>query len=145
MTGDSVVEVSVHIAAQPETVFPYFTDPVRYVQWMGSEAGLEPAPGGCYRVLMRDGVEASGEFVEIDPPRRLVFTWGWTHDLAVPPGTTRVVVTLYPEDGGTRVVLRHYGLPDDGQRAHHRKGWELYLGRLGRRIRGSDPGPDPNT
>jgi len=91
------------------------------------------------------GVEASGEFVEIDPPHRLVFTWGWTHDLAVPPGTTSVVVTLYPEDGGTRLVLRHHGLPDDGQRAHHRKGWELYLGRLGQRIRGSDPGPDPST
>jgi uncharacterized protein YndB with AHSA1/START domain len=76
MTGDSVVEVSVHIAAQPETVFPYFTDPGRYVQWMGADARLEPAPGGCYRVLMRDGVEASGEFVEVDPPHRLVFTWG---------------------------------------------------------------------
>src|SRR6266487_3206038 len=97
MTGDSAVEVSVHIAAQPETVFPYFTDPGRYVQWMGTGARLEPVPGGCYRVLMRDGVEASGEFVEVDPPRRLVFTWGWTHDPAVPPGATRVVVTLEPE------------------------------------------------
>jgi hypothetical protein len=96
---------------------------------------------------MRDGVEASGEFVEVDPPRRLVFTWGWSHDPAVPPGATRVVVTLEPENGGTRVVLRHHGLPDDGQRAHHRKGWELYLGRLGQRIRGqrSRPGPQHLT
>ena len=145
MTGDSVVEISVHIAALPETVFGYFTDPGRYVQWMGTDARLEPVPGGCYRVLMRNGVEASGEFVEVDPPRRLVFTWGWTHDPAVPPGATRVIVTLEPENGGTRVVLRHHGLPDDGQRAHHRKGWELYLGRLGQRIRGSDPCPDPST
>ena len=86
MSGDRAVEVSVHIAAQPETVFPYFTDPGRYVQWMGAGAALEPVPGGCYRILMRDGVEAAGEFVEIDPPHRLVFTWGWTHDPAVPPG-----------------------------------------------------------
>jgi uncharacterized protein YndB with AHSA1/START domain/GNAT superfamily N-acetyltransferase len=83
------------VAAQPETVFPYFTDPGRYVEWMGSGATLEPVPGGSYRVLMRDSVEPVGEFVEIDPPHRLVFTWGWTHDRAVPPGTTRVVVTLY--------------------------------------------------
>ena len=145
MNADRAVEVSVHIAAEPETVFPYFTDPVRYVQWMGRDATLEPVPGGTYRVLMKDGVEASGEFVEIDPPHRLVFTWGWTHDHAVPPGTTRVVITLQAENGGTRVVLRHHDLPDDGQRAHHREGWELYLGRLGQRIRGSDPGPDPNT
>ena len=145
MTDDSVVEVSMHVAAQPETVFGYFTDPARYVQWMGSGATLEPVPGGSYRVFMREGIEAVGEFVEIDPPHRLVFTWGWTNDSAVPPGTTRVVVTLRPEDGGTRVVLRHHGLPDDGQREHHRQGWELYLGRLDARIRGADPGPDPNT
>ena len=107
MTDEHVVEVRVHVAAQPETVFRYFTDPARYVQWMGSDATLEPVPGGPYRVRMRGGVEAAGEFVEVDPPSRLVFTWGWTHDHAVPPGTTRVVITLHPENGGTRVVLQH--------------------------------------
>jgi len=145
VTDDDVVEVSVHIAAEPETVFPYFTDPGRYVQWMGQGATLHPVPGGSYRVFMRDGVEAVGEFLEIDPPNRLVFTWGWTNDPAVPPGTTRVVVTLEAEDGGTRVILRHHDLPDDGQRSHHRKGWEVYLGRLSLRARGADPGPDPNA
>jgi uncharacterized protein YndB with AHSA1/START domain len=145
MTDDGVIEVSLHVAAQPEIVFPYFTDPARYVQWMGNDATLEPVPGGSYRVRMRDGVEAAGEFVEVDPPRRVVFTWGWTRDNAVPPGTTRVVITLQAENGGTRVVLRHYNLPDEGQRDHHRKGWEIYLGRLGLRIRGEDPGPDMNA
>jgi hypothetical protein len=43
------------------------------------------------------------------------------------------------------VVLRHHGLPDDGQRDHHRAGWEFYLDRLHIRIHGDDPGPDPNT
>ncbi|HEY6278841.1 MAG TPA: SRPBCC domain-containing protein [Streptosporangiaceae bacterium] len=145
MSDDEVVEVSVHIAAPPETVFGYFTDPGRYVQWMGAGATLEPVAGGCYRILMRGGVEAAGEFVEIDPPHRLVFTWGWTNDRAVPPGATRVVITLRAERGGTRVVLRHYGLPDDGQRDHHRGGWEFYLDRLCVRIQGGDPGPDPNA
>jgi uncharacterized protein YndB with AHSA1/START domain len=145
MADDDVVEVSVYIAAQPETVFPYFTDPGRYVQWMGRDATLQPVPGGSYRIFMQDGVEAIGEFVEIDPPRRLVFTWGWTHDPAVPPGTTRVVITLHTEQEGTRVVLRHHDLPDDGQRDHHGKGWELYLTRLALIIAGGDPGPDPNA
>jgi uncharacterized protein YndB with AHSA1/START domain len=145
VADDDVVEVSVYIAARPETVFPYFTDPGRYVQWMGRDAMLQPVPGGTYHVVMQDGVEAAGEFVEIDPPHRVVFTWGWTHDPAVPPGTTRVVVTLHAEQDGTRVVLRHHDLPDDGQRDHHRKGWELYLSRLQLRGRGGDPGPDPNT
>ena len=145
MADNDVVEVSVYIAADPETVFPYFTDPGRYGQWMGRDATLDPVPGGSYRVYMQEGVEAVGEFLEIDPPHRLVFTWGWTNDPAVPPGTTHVVVTLQPEEGGTRVTLRHHDLPDDGQREHHRKGWELYLGRLGLRAQGGDPGPDPNA
>jgi uncharacterized protein YndB with AHSA1/START domain len=145
MTDPGVLEVSVHIAAKPETVFPYFTDSARYVQWMGSIATVEPVPGGAYRVSMRDGVEVVGEFLEIDPPRRLVFTWGWTHDQAVAPGTTRVVVTLEEEAGGTRVVLRHHDLPDDEQRDHHGKGWQMYLDRLSVRVSGGDPGPDPNA
>jgi uncharacterized protein YndB with AHSA1/START domain len=145
MTHPGPLEVSVHIAAPPETVFTFFTDPVRYAQWMGSHATLQPVPGGTYRVDMRDGVQAAGEFVEVDPPHRLVFTWGWTHDRAVAPGSTRVVVTLVEEDGGTRVVLHHYDLPDDGQREHHGKGWELYLARLGVKATGGDPGPDPNA
>ncbi len=143
-TASDGVEVSVHIAARRETVFPYFTDPERYVEWMGSSATLEAVAGGVYRVGMRDGVEAVGEFLEVDFPNRVVFTWGWTDQFAVAPGSTRVVVTLAEEDGGTRVVLRHHGLPDDEQRAHHRGGWEAYLGRLAVRAGGGDPGPDPN-
>ena len=145
MTELGVLEVSVHIAAQPETVFPYFTDPSRYTQWMGTQAVLVPIPGGTYRVSLRDGVEVSGTFVEVDPPHRLVFTWGWSHDHAVAPGSTTVVVTLEPEDGGTRVILSHYDLPDDEQRDHHSKGWEMYLERLGLVMLGRDPGPDPNV
>jgi uncharacterized protein YndB with AHSA1/START domain len=145
MTEPEVVEVSVHIAAKPETVFPYFTEPSRYLQWMGREATLEPTPGGIYHVHMRDGVEVSGQFLEIDPPHRLVFTWGWTHDQTVLPGTTRVVVTLDEEDGGTRVILRHHDLPSSEQRDHHRAGWQSYLARLDIIVTGGDPGPDPNA
>jgi uncharacterized protein YndB with AHSA1/START domain len=144
MTEAEVLEVSVHIAAQPETVFPYFVDPARYRQWMGTAVDLDAVPGGIYRVGMRDGIEAVGEFVEVDPPRRLVFTWGWTGRFEVPPGSTRVEVTLTAEDGGTRVLLRHSGLLTDDDRRQHRTGWETYLGRLAVRAAGGDPGPDPN-
>ena len=145
MTEPDVLEVTVHIDASPETVFPYFTDPDRYVEWMGARATLDPVPGGSYHVHVRDGIEAAGEFVDVDPPKRIVFTWGWTAHQTVPPGSTQVVVTLEEEDGGTRVVLRHYGLPSDAQWAHHRTGWQMYLGRLGIRAAGGDPGPDPNS
>jgi uncharacterized protein YndB with AHSA1/START domain len=145
MTEPEILEVSVHIDAEPETVFPYFTDPAKYVQWMGTSVDLRPEPGGRYHVRMRDGVETAGEFVEVDPPRRLVFTWGWTAMADVPPGSTRVVVTLEPEAGGTRVVLRHHDLPDEQQRSHHGLGWTQYLGRLALVHEGQDPGPDPNA
>lgn len=145
MTEPTTLEVSLHIAARPETVFPYFTDPTRYVQWMGTEADLDAVPGGAYHVRMRAGLEVSGEFLEVDPPRRIIFTWGWVQDPAVPPGSTRVVVTFEPEGLGTRVVLQHHGLPDDAQRQHHSDGWEVYLARLELRLAGGDPGPDPNA
>ena len=61
------------------------------------------------------------------------------------PGTTRVVVTLEEEDGGTRLVLRHHDLPTPEQHDHHRRGWELHLDRLRTRIHSGDPGPDPNA
>ena len=139
-----MLEVSVHIEATPDTVFQYFTDPTKYVQWMGTGARITSTPGGEYRVRMRDGVETSGEFVEIDPPKRVVFTWGWKHDAAVPPGSTRVEVSLEPDGTGTRVVLRHHNLPSAEQIEHHRQGWELYLNRLALRATGTDPGRDPN-
>ena len=43
------------------------------------------------------------------------------------------------------IVLRHYDLPPDEQRDHHRSGWSLYLERLALCVAGGDPGPDPNT
>jgi uncharacterized protein YndB with AHSA1/START domain len=159
MTG--TVEVSVHVAAAPETVFPYFTDPVRYVQWMGSEAALDPRPGGVYQVSMRDGFRAAGTFGAVDPPRQVVFTWGFanheaaSHTLhqrgeatsgsAMPAGSTRVTVTLEPEDGGTRLTLRHEDLPSAELAEGHQIAWETYLPRLVTRITGGDPGPDPHS
>ena len=144
MTAGVVLEVSVHIAAAPETVFLYFTDPERYVQWMGDHADLDAVPGGTYQVRMGNGVRAIGVFEQVDVPHRLVFTWGWAGDEVVPPGSTRVVVTLAAEGGGTRVVLQHHGLPDVPSRDQHRSGWEAYLDRLAVRATGGDPGPDPN-
>jgi uncharacterized protein YndB with AHSA1/START domain len=161
MTGADAVEVSVHVAATPENVFPYFTDPARHVQWMGNEATLKPAPGGTYRVYMPDGMRVAGTFLEIDAPHRLAFTWGFTDAEAaartkhertepsngnpMPAGSTRVTVTLDATDGGTRVTLRHDDLPNSELREGHRIAWGTYLPRLAIRAAGGDPGPDPHS
>jgi uncharacterized protein YndB with AHSA1/START domain len=159
MSDVPAVEVEVRIAAAPGTVFPYFTDPGRYVQWMGRAAELEPVPGGTYRVQMGDGFAAEGTFTEVVPPHRVAFSWGWAagaqehvldeqaaaHDGGLPAGSTRVVVALGADGGGTHLVLRHYDLPTGELREAHRVAWESYLSRLVIRASGGDPGPDPHN
>jgi uncharacterized protein YndB with AHSA1/START domain len=140
--ADSVVR-EVHIDASPETVFDFFTDPEKMTRWKGRSAELDPSPGGVYRVTINDVASASGTYVEVDRPRRVVFTWGWEGGHPVAPGSSTVAVTLTPDGDGTLVRLEHSGLPDD-QRAAHAEGWEHYVARLAVAAAGGDAGPDPN-
>jgi uncharacterized protein YndB with AHSA1/START domain len=65
------------IAARPETIFEFFVDPQKIVRWKGRLASLDPRPGGGFLVDFNGDDIAAGEYVEIDPPNRVVFTWGW--------------------------------------------------------------------
>src|SRR5947209_5025156 len=56
----SVVEHEIRITARPETVFGYFTDPARLVQWMGADATLDPRPGGVFRMVFQPTPEVAG-------------------------------------------------------------------------------------
>ena len=168
MTEIAPVEVTVRVPAVPPEVFSYFTDPARYVQWMGSEADLEPVPGGVYRVRMADGFSAAGRFLAVEPPHLVVFSWGFADDeaasrtkggeaggepggagasaSAMPAGSTRVTVTLAGAgDGGTLLTLRHESLPSSELREGHDVAWNTYLPRLAVRAAGGDPGPDPHA
>jgi uncharacterized protein YndB with AHSA1/START domain len=166
----SVVEHELRVAARPETVFAFFTDPAKMVQWMGAEATLDPRPGGICRIAFQPtqaqvefvgtdllgervqgsepvGAEAaavmSGRYVEVDPYRRIELTLGWEQELlAVPPESTVVEVSFIPDGGGTIVRFAHRQIPP-GALAYHRAGWEHYLGRLAIAASGGDPGPDP--
>jgi uncharacterized protein YndB with AHSA1/START domain len=104
----TVVEREIRIAARPETVFEFFVDPEKMVQWKGRTAELDPRPGGVYRVEINEQAIARGEYVEIEAPSRVVFTWGWegqeSGEHAVPPGSSRVEIELTPVGDG-----RSYG------------------------------------
>ena len=143
-TGE-VVEREVRIEAPPETVFSFFTDPQQMTKWKGQSATLDPRPGGIYRVDMNGENIARGEYVEVVPYSRVVFTWGWEgDDSPLPPGASTVEVSLTPDGDGTIVRLRHLGLSPE-QRQAHAEGWELYLPRLPLAAIGQDPGPLPSV
>jgi uncharacterized protein YndB with AHSA1/START domain len=138
----SVLQHEVRIDASPETVFHFFTDPARIVEWKGRSATLDPRPGGVYRVEIRDGQVVVGQYVEITPPSRVVFTWGWEDSPSLPPGTSTVEIDLVPDGPGTIVRLTHRDLPDSLRDAHV-LGWNHYLPRLAQAAGGQAPGPDP--
>jgi uncharacterized protein YndB with AHSA1/START domain len=130
------------IDARPETIFPFLTDPTMHLRWMGTEAELDPRPGGAYRVVVGGDHPGVGEFVEVVPNQRVVFTFGWdVPDHPIPAGSTTVTITLVPEGDKTRVQLVHSDLRSDAH-GDHSTGWNHFLGRLAVAATGGDPGPD---
>jgi len=137
------VERELTIAAQTETVWKLLVDPAEQSKWWGTPLDFEARPGGPFRVEVIPGHIASGEFVELDAPRRLVYTWGWEGQDAVPPGSSTIVIELHVDGDGTNLTFVHSGLPSDESSASHAHGWDNYLGRLATAARGEDPGRDP--
>ena len=130
------------IDATPETIWPFLVDPARHVEWMGTVADIDPRPGGVYRVLVQGIHPSAGEYVEVVPNEKVVFTFGWEEEgNPIKPGSTTVEISLHPEGDKTLVRLAHRGLPDDAVRDHS-GGWDTYLGRLAVATTGGDAGPD---
>src|SRR6476661_7312988 len=140
---EGLVEHEVRVAASADHVFAYFTDPAKMVRWMGTEATLDPRPGGVCRINPSGHEAMLGEYVEVDPPRRIVFTWGWESAIfATPPQSSLVEVSLRPDRDGTIVQLVHRRLHPHAV-AVHRAGWNHYLPRLALVATGADAGVDP--
>ena len=117
------------IDASPDKVFPYLVEPKLLTTWIGEESWNEPRPGGLFRLKFPQSI-VRGEFVDVDPPRRVVYTWGREEGDSMPVGSTTVSFELEPENGGTRVRLRHAGLPSADEVAQHTMGWDLFLPEL---------------
>ena len=139
----TVVERSLEIAAAPETIWQLLTDPKEIVRWMGQRATFDVRPGGQYRLDVVPGHVASGKFVEIDRPRKLVYTFGWEGSEGVPPGSTTVIFELVPQGRKTLLRFTHRDLPTASAAASHTEGWDHYFGRLSTVLSGGNPGVDP--
>ena len=139
MTDQFTTEVD--LPAPPEEVFRHLTDPAAMIRWMGQHAVLKPVPGGAFEIDV-NGVPVRGQYLEIDPPRRVLVSWGVAGSAGMPPGATTVEFTLTPTPAGTLLRLVHRGLSEDEAPAHA-TGWQHFLDRLTRATARQDPGPDP--
>ncbi len=131
------------IKAPREKVYHAWIDPDTRRKWWcatpehcSSVCEIDPKVGGNYRINMEKGGEeyvTVGEFVELDPPKKLVFTWSWEKP---PTGVQGSVVTVElfeaQADGNaaTELVLTHEKLMDPQNRDAHSGGWAGCLAAL---------------
>lgn len=137
---DEPLTANVYIDAPPQHVFEFLTRPEAIVTWMGERAQLDPTAGGRFEVDIK-GAKVRGQFVHLDPPHRLLISWGYAGSDRCPPGASTVEIRLAAEGVGTRVVIHHRDLPS-AEHPGHALGWNHYLARLQIAVAG-DPGPDP--
>ncbi len=127
MTPDVVVTTT--IEASPHEVFPYLVQPELLVRWLGTWIDVDPQPGGVFAVDMGD-TSLRGTYVVVEPPNRVVFTWGIPGSDDLPAGSTTVEIVLRPEGDATVVELTHRDLPAE-RHDEHLQGWTNLLGVLG--------------
>lgn len=128
MNQPDTLTATIRIAAAPAEVFPYLVEPQLLVQWIGAWADLNPVPGGVF-ALDFEGTPVRGTYVSVEPPDRVVFTWGVPGNDALPPGSSTVEILLTADGDETVVELLHYGLPAD-QLSQHAAGWTACLATL---------------
>ena len=128
------------VRARPSIVFEAMTTAEGISHWWGPDAGepvlkaeSDPRPGGRYCVRFRtsDGLEheASGEFLEVTPPARIVMSWRWTFGGA-DAGLSRVEIALRAVSEGTEVTFTHAQLQDEESARSHEWGWNGALDKL---------------
>jgi len=135
--ADAIVS-EVYIAAPPDRVFQALVDPEQVLKWWGqagiyrsTEFDADVRTGGKWHSagVGPDGgrFEVTGEFLEVDPPRLLSYTWiaSWTGDVK-----TTVRWELAPKNQGTLVTIRHSGLAAHPEVAQSYRGWPRMLGWL---------------
>ena len=123
---DHSLERTVLVRAPRATVFRYFTDPERWMAWWGKGSTIDPRPGGRALICYPGGIEAAGEVLEIEPPRRFRFTYGFVSGQPIAPGSSRVTIDLAEHAVGTRLSLRHE-FAEAEVRDHHVQGWRYQL------------------
>jgi uncharacterized protein YndB with AHSA1/START domain len=117
---------AITIGAPQDLVFRYFTTNDRWAAWWGPGSTIDARSGGRVYIRHPNGIEAGGEVLEVAPPERIVFTYGFASGDPIPIGASRVSIRLERALGGTRVLLRH-DFAESAVRDHHVQGWRYQL------------------
>jgi uncharacterized protein YndB with AHSA1/START domain len=144
------IELQRRFRASPDRVFRAWTDPAALREWwcppgwIAGDIEIDLRAGGSYRIEMHrigggERIAVRGEFLELIPPRRLVYTWRWEAAFAE-MAPTLVTVEIDGSPDGTLLTLRHDDFADPGIREQHRTGWIAACNRLDRLV---TPIPEP--
>ena len=129
MAFDQSAVIVAHLPAPPDRVFAALTDAAALQQWywpasMSPTAFSDPVVGGRFGIDAA-GAGFAGEYVEIDPPRRIVQSWRWQGD----DRDSRVTISVAPADDGTDLTVVHDQVDADTAEMY-RAGWQSCLDRL---------------
>ena len=128
------------INAPRASVYAAWTDPAQLKEWWGPETVrtrnfvADVRVGGKYRwdLINQEDEEMSvfGEYRELVPEKKIVFTWKWDDDDVWENRNSVVTVELFDAAGGTELHLRHEQLPSTESRDRHNEGWNSVLDQL---------------
>ena len=134
------LEIKRLIKASRDQVYAAWTDPAQLKQWFGPEnvqthdLVADVRVGGKFRWDLSnpegEKMTARGEYRELQPGKKIVFTWQWEDDVDWENHISIVTVELYDRDGGTELRLTHEQLPNEESRDGHTRGWESALNKL---------------
>jgi uncharacterized protein YndB with AHSA1/START domain len=125
------LERRITIRARPETVFRFFTDSSRFAKWWGEGSRIDPRQGGQVVIQYPGGVVVDGEVLEIDVPRRIVFTYRYAS--GIPADGSLVTISLEESAQGTILNLRH-AFSSAKIRDTHVQGWRYQLAVFSRAV-----------
>lgn len=117
---------SILIHAPQATVFSFLTDSERWAKWWGAGSTIDPKVGGKVYIRHPGGVESGGKILDIEPPARVVFSYGFNSGSPIPLEASRVTMWFDDEAGSTRVRL-HHEFSDAAARDEHVQGWRYQL------------------
>jgi len=139
-TKNFSLEIERVIKASRDQVYAAWTDPAQMKQWFGPENVQTrdliavARVGGSFRWDLTNSegerMTMCGEYRELQPGKKIVFTWQWEDDEDWKNHISTVTVELEDADGGTKLRLRHEQLPNEESRDGHTRGWTSALDKL---------------